>query len=145
MKSIFSLGFYFLVLSSGFSQSYNQIIKDSLSVSKIIELGGVAHFETIDVKFTEVITDSRCPKAVMCIRAGEAFVLVSIYKNGTHFKDQKLRFDASGFVSERNNLAFSNEDFSIFGFNLTPYPVSAEEPNFKNYMLELVYKPNMID
>ena len=61
-----------------------QIIKDSLSISKTIRLQQKVSFNDYDVKFKKVITDSRCPKNVMCVRAGEAYVLVSIYKN-SHF------------------------------------------------------------
>ena len=47
--------------------------------------------ELVTVKFIKVIQDSRCPKNVMCIRAGETEVLIGIYKNGLLTKKKPLQ------------------------------------------------------
>jgi hypothetical protein len=120
-----------------------QIVKDSLSTTKLVDLYQKVDFGDYEVKFKKVITDSRCPKNVMCVRAGEADVLVSIYKNGDFIKDKKIRIDASGYVMESNNLAFNAEDFKIYGFALKPYPVSTNTSY--NYQLELVFKLKILN
>ncbi|MFC0603314.1 hypothetical protein [Winogradskyella pulchriflava] len=118
----------------------SQVVKDSLSVAKIIGLNQKVSYGDYDVKFKKVITDSRCPKSVMCVRAGEADVLVSIYKRGKFIEDRKIRIDASGFVMETTNLAFNAEDFKIYGFGLTPYPEGVNEIIIEDYRLEVVFK-----
>lgn len=121
-----------------------QVVKDSLSVSKIVGLQQKAIFNAYEVKFKSVITDSRCPKNVMCVRAGEADVLISIYKNGDFIEDRKIRIDASGFVMESNNLAFDAEDFKVYGFSLMPYPKGIEDISDKDYQLEIVFQPKSL-
>ena len=121
-----------------------QVAKDSISISKNVGLYQQVSFENYQVKFKKVITDSRCPKSVMCVRAGEAEVLVSIYKNDDFIEDKKIRINASGYVMESNNLAFDAKDFKIYGFSLTPYPKGVEDITDKDYKLELVFKPKSL-
>ena len=106
------------------TQAQTQVVKDSLSISKVVGLQQKVNYDDYEVKFKKVITDSRCPKSVMCIRAGDAEVLVSIYKNGSFIADKKIRIDASGYVMESTNLAFNANDILIYGFSLSPYPNS---------------------
>lgn len=90
------------------------------------------------------MNDSRCPKDVICNRAGEAFVKVSVYKNGELIQDKKLRIDASGYVVDDNNLAFHTEDIKIYGFNLIPYPQTKKlQLTDKDYELEILFKPQL--
>jgi hypothetical protein len=143
MKSIlFTLVF---CVASFFCEAQVQIIKDSLSVSKIVGFQQKAGFGNYEIKFKDVIADSRCPKSVMCVRSGEADILVSIYKNGNFIKDRKIRIDASGYVMESKNLAFNAEDFKIYGFDLTPYPNGVNAIVDKDYKLELVVKPKSLE
>ncbi|RNC88273.1 MAG: hypothetical protein ED556_03560 [Winogradskyella sp.] len=129
------------MVSFSFSQNYpNQIIKDSTSISGIVSLNEAIDFDGVEVKFKEVIKDSRCPKTVMCVRAGEAEIIVSIFKNGEFIKDQRVIIDASGLVVEKNNLVLKSEDYEIYGFSLSPYPTSPKEISGELYSLELVYR-----
>ncbi|EDP70981.1 hypothetical protein FBALC1_00817 [Flavobacteriales bacterium ALC-1] len=139
MKSLFTLIFCFASLFYTLDAQV-QIVKDSLSISKTVGYQQKVDFKDYEIKFKSVITDSRCPKNVMCVRAGEADVLVSIYKNGKFIEDKKIRIDASGYVMESNNLAFSAKDFKIYGFALTPYPGDANDIADKDYQLEIVLK-----
>ena len=117
-----------------------QVVKDSLSITKIVGYQQKIDFEDYEVKFKKVIADSRCPKNVMCVRAGEADVLVSIYKNGSFIEDKKIRIDASGYVMESNNLALNAKDFKIYGFALTPYPRGVNDIADNYYQLEVLLK-----
>ncbi len=142
MKSIlFAIVF---CVASFFSEAQAQVVKDSLSFSKLVEFQQKVSFENYEVKFKKVISDSRCPKSVMCVRAGEADVLVSIYKNGNFIEDKKIRIDASGYVMESNNLAFDAKDFKIYAFGLKPYPGGVNDIADKDYKLELVFKPKRL-
>ena len=66
-----------------------QVVKDSLSISEVVRLHQQVAFKNYEIKFKKVITDSRCPKSVICVRAGEAEVLVSVYRNGDFVEDRK--------------------------------------------------------
>lgn len=141
--------FFSFLLSSIFSFSvaqsgYSQVTKDSLSVSKTIGINQLAEFDGIEVKFKKVISDSRCPKAVLCVRAGEAFVEVAVYKNKKFIKNQTLRINASGVVIEPTNLVFSTKAFKIYGFSLLPYPDGTGNTEQDAYQLELMYQPLMV-
>lgn len=103
MKSIlFTLVF---CVASFFCEAQVQIIKDSLSFNKIVGFQQKQAFENYEVKFKDVIADSRCPKSVMGATAGEAYESVSIYKNGDFIEDKKIRIEANGYVMESTNLA----------------------------------------
>ena len=121
-----------------------QVLKDSLSISQFVKINQSAKFKTFEVTFKKVVNDSRCPKDVICNRAGEAFVKVSVYKNGELIQDKKLRIDASGYVVDDNNLAFHTEDIKIYGFNLIPYPQTKKlQLTDKDYELEILFKPQL--
>lgn len=122
-----------------------QVVKDSLSISRILAIDEKTEYQNYEIKFERVITDSRCPKSVMCVRAGEAEVLVSIYKKGKFTEDKKIRIDASGFVMESNNLAFKETDFKIYGFSLAPYPDGVGDIEDDSYRLEIVFKPKTLE
>ncbi len=98
-------------------------------------------YNTYHVVFKKLISDSRCPKDVMCNRAGEAKVLLSIYNEDVFIEDKEITIDASGYVMEVNNLAFTNEDFKIYGINLKPYPITKDKITNENYELEIVFQP----
>ena len=83
------------------------------------------------------VVDSRCPKNVSCIRAGEAEVLVDIFKNGQFLKQQKLVFYASSTKKTMTTLYTSNT-LNITGFRLLPYPIGTDKIDQKEYLLELL-------
>ncbi|MFP4844688.1 hypothetical protein [Winogradskyella sp. PE311] len=144
MKSIIYLVVFCFSCLFGKIEAQTQIVKDSMSIAKVVGLQEKVDYKNFQVKFKKVIADSRCPKHVMCVRAGEADVLVSIYKNENFVGDKKIRIDASGYVMESNNLAFDAKDFKIYGFALTPYPTGTDDTTNANYELELVFKPKVL-
>ena len=84
------------------------------------------------VQFEEVISDSRCPKEVTCIWAGEAKVLISVYEKGK-FKNQKIITVGNVNVP----LQFSDDDiiYSLSRLILTPYPSVKNEDLEEEYVL----------
>lgn len=102
-----------------------------------LDFGGVAHFEDVSIEFVEVISDSRCPKNVNCIRAGEAEVLIAIFRNGTFSHNKKLVFHASGLVNEKQVQLFNTDYLNIQGLALYPYPVGVGRIIDETYYLDL--------
>lgn len=115
---------------SGFAQ-------DNLTNFNKVPLGQYYFNEQTNIKFVKVLVDSRCPKNVNCVRAGEAKVLVAIYDNDTFVSNKELVIDASGIILKPNNVALTNELFSIYAVGLYPYPVSGLSIEQKDYVLEL--------
>ena len=91
----------------------------------------------LQVVFAKLVSDSRCPKTVTCIRAGEAKVEVDIYIRGEFIETRQLIFPAEGTVSEKNNLIISNEEIQLMGVALYPYPETPGQLSEFNYSLEI--------
>ncbi len=95
--------------------------------------------EGVTIRFAKVV-DSRCPKQVMCVRAGEAKVWVEIYKGGKYISKKEIQFSASGFISAEMAQLFNSENLIVSGLALSPYP---EVPNGlieKDYTLNVSVK-----
>lgn len=139
---VFFCAFVLCLSYNGTSQT--QIMMDSLSIPKSLGFQQTASYGLIDIKFKAMISDSRCPKNVTCIRAGEAKVIVSVFKDGTFIKDQELIIDASGYLIEEVHTFFSTEDFKMMAFGLSPYPDGATPIPKEAYKLNYLIKPSKI-
>ena len=96
-----------------FAQDKPEEQKSRLSAD--LELGREFLFNQTLVKFLEVVTDSRCPRRVTCIWAGEAKVLLGIEVNGNYFEKEVV---VSGGGAE---LGLS-ENLQMQISHLRPYP-----------------------
>ena len=101
----------------------------------LVEGGSYMH-EYVTVKFIKVIQDSRCPKNVMCIRAGEAEVLIGIYKNGLLLEEKTI------IVRPNTRLLtlYSNAEVIVSAVNLLPYPKEAGTVSDRSYVLNLLFE-----
>ena len=101
----------------------------------LVEGGSYMH-EYVTVKFIKVIQDSRCPKSVMCIRAGEAEVLIEIYKKGLLLEEKTI------IVRPNTRLLtlYSNAEVIVSAVNLLPYPKEAGTVSDRSYVLDLLFE-----
>lgn len=104
-----------------------------------IALGETVLFEDAAISFKKVIEDSRCPKDVDCIWAGQARVLIAVKTNGIS-TEKELIFHGSNFGTAHENTLFFTETKTYIGYRLSPYPVSAVSPEKRNYTLEVYLK-----
>ncbi|SEQ87317.1 hypothetical protein [Neolewinella agarilytica] len=79
--------------------------------------------------FMEVLSDSRCPKGVDCIRAGEAIVRV-VLADGS---EQNVKINADG----KNRASFAVPDGSVEILGLEPYPEARVKINPAGYRLKV--------
>lgn len=91
----------------------------------------------LQIVFAELVNDSRCPKSVTCIRAGEAKIEVDIYIRGKYVETRELIFPAEGSVSEKNNLMFNTDEIRLMGIALYPYPEHPGQLSERDYALEI--------
>lgn len=95
--------------------------------------GALADFGDTQIKFKKVLADSRCPKNVTCVWAGEAKVLVEIYKEGILEATKELTFTAINPILD----IVDTELLGIKALRLQPYPNTSVPKDKKDYYLVL--------
>jgi hypothetical protein len=123
-KTLFLLILF--ISSVGFSQD-NPIDVPRIVVK--IHIGETVQFDSASVKFIKVLEDSRCPKDVTCIWAGQARLLVEVTETGKDSRKIELLFGG-----KQTNVLYAKEEYSLTGISLSPYPTS-EDNGTRNYTL----------
>ncbi len=133
MKNLICTAFI-LFATFTFAQTANS---EKVSAPKIVsklKMNTSYKAENVEVKLVEVVSDSRCPKGVTCVWAGEATVLLDIFKDGEKLERKKVTFNSG--VKD----IFSSEKLSISGYNVLPYPEADVKINPDDYYLQLEVK-----
>ncbi|MDC3388779.1 hypothetical protein OAX11_04655 [Flavobacteriaceae bacterium] len=113
--------------------------QDSIPVIKTFKIAVASKTQitkNLAIELVEVLSDSRCPKNVQCIRAGEAFILVNIYKNKEKVIQEKLEI----FPRKINEYALeklSDVNSKVMDIALLPYPNGINKIDLSNYCLQL--------
>ena len=107
--------FALLISMAGFGQYYS-------SYQTMVPQGEIFEQGDLKIKFIKVLSDSRCPKAVTCVQAGEAIALVGVYRGRKLIEKKRLFFPASGSINMKTNMLFSNSEIQFSGMALHPYP-----------------------
>jgi hypothetical protein len=77
----------------------------------------------IDVTFTEVVEDSRCPMNVMCVWQGRAVVGLRVrHLDGSETDELLTTLVMKG--REPSSLSLPADGYALFLVSLTPYPVA---------------------
>lgn len=108
-------------------------------VSKLM-YGNTLKVEDLEFKFVAVESDSRCPKGVQCVWAGEAIVLVDVFKNGKKTEQKRLVFSPTSQLQNALGNLFSSESLKVSGLNIAPYPESGSKIKIENYYIQLAVK-----
>lgn len=123
---IFCLFFY---CATGFAQDEKATVFNAT-----LKKGEMFFFGDNSLEFRKVISDSRCPKEVTCVWAGEARVLIHIFQKGK-FKSERIITIGGGMIPL--NLPEGNLLYSLSGMVLSPYPSVKNEDFGKEYELNL--------
>ncbi len=121
-----------LVLGSCTSTAYERYEQLGKEFSLQIGQTAVLASENMVISFKEVITDSRCPKNVTCIWAGQVSCLTEITKDNTV---DKLVLTLSG---QSDPATQSYKGYKI-AFNVTPYPEAGKQIAQEEYRLVLTF------
>ena len=114
------------------SVSCNQPLPAMLGTPFDLRVGRAATVQSgeIDVLFRRVVSDSRCPRDVQCVRGGEAFVTIEARTSGTPRETLELCLgcgdDSSGGADHGG--------YRIRIVKLEPYPVSTVERDSTAYI-----------
>ncbi len=76
----------------------------------------------INLKLLE-INDSRCPKDVVCVRAGEAIVKFDMEINNKKYTNKELCIQCDSQLPITSNITIDNYNISLTAVN--PYPESS--------------------
>ncbi len=134
MKNLIST---ILILAVTFAHAQDDNTKKVTTPKIVSKLKLNTSFKTknVEVKLVEVVSDSRCPEGVSCMWAGEAIVLVDIFKDGEKLERKKVTFDSEGVKD-----IFSSETVSIKSYNVMPHPKADSKTNPEDYYLQLEVK-----
>lgn len=95
-----------------------------------IPLGETVVIKGVSLKFLKVIEDSRCPKDVTCVWAGQAKVLVEVNSTGKESNQVELLFGGRS-----DNTLYASEETLLKGISLSPYPTSDTVGNMSYVLL----------
>lgn len=142
MKTVFSL--IFILCFSAFlpADQAGAKAQDSTSVKvtppKIavkLMLGKKVVLANTEITFEAVLEDSRCPKNVTCIWAGQAKVRVRVQAKGGPMERKEILFNPG---LQGSIFLVETKDCRIVVDNLYPYPIdSQEEAGEKGYYLSV--------
>jgi hypothetical protein len=142
MKSLL-LVLILLISGVNFAQDSTQVAKaEAPRIVTKLHFGKSYQFKDIELKFVKVLQDSRCPKDVNCVWAGEVIVLVDVFKNGKKIEQKKLTLSPTGYLQDQLGNLFSSDAFKITGFNVLPYPVSGIKTKMEDYYIQLDVRDN---
>lgn len=133
MKYTFTLLFA-LLMGSAFAQESDTVV----NYNSLLRAGELFSFENKSIQFKKVISDSRCPKDVTCIWAGEAKVLVSVWENGKEVKEVIVTLNATHAPSDfKFNFSDSEDIYILNSMDLYPYPDSSRKIGEAEYCLKI--------
>lgn len=128
---------FLLVLWSEKNFSQDTIYAKTPLVLSKLYFGESLYVDEVELKFVKVESDSRCPKNVNCVRAGEAIIEVEIYLKEVFIERKSLMIRPTNYsLQERIELLIDNEN-EIYVYNLLPYPINGEKTAVEDYFLQL--------
>lgn len=132
-----------IITMTGFAQNKEEDKKEEkVKTPKIVSLllkGKSINEDNIEVKFIEVIEDSRCPKDVTCVWAGEVKIKVEVTNHNESKpqpKERVLILSPSADFDDLFGNIFHADGFNITAINVKPYPVSNQKIKPEEYSLQ---------
>lgn len=119
-----------------FAQDSTTVKVETPKIVNKLQFGKTASFNDVEVKFVELVSDSRCPEGVSCVWAGEVVIKVDVIKNGKKLETKEMTFNALG----KGNDIYVSEGLTITGVNISPYPVYGEKIALEDYKMQLFVK-----
>jgi hypothetical protein len=123
-----------LICFCAFAKAQNNPTTPSVDTLELkLEIGECQKVKNIKVTFLGVIEDSRCPKDVTCVWAGQAKIKVRIKEKGLAAVEKELILNASG----KDVFIHTSETTVIKVLRLSPYPNTSIPFRDRVYYLEV--------
>src|SRR5690606_16678324 len=132
MRFLIFLGFILLPIMT-FAQEEPQIN----FYTSPLEMGDQILFANKSIRFKEVVSDSRCPRDVTCVWAGEAKVVVEIFENGKLLEEKIISTNAGNVPL---NFQGENIAYGISSLVLLPYPTTETKKEKQPYTLNIMIR-----
>lgn len=129
MKIVFS---FLLLLVTTILLAQDSPEPEPVVHSSHLQPGELISFGNKSIRFKEVISDSRCPKEVLCVWAGEAKILLEIFENDVLLEEKIMTVNAGNIPL---NFSAEGMSYSLNRILLSPYPSMKEVE--QNYSLEI--------
>lgn len=102
-----------------------------------IDFGETISFKDVKITFSEVLSDSRCPKKVQCIQAGEANIALLIKEKGIPSYTREITISASSELDVKSIPLLERDSIFLRIKTLWPYPETPDKIDNESYSLEL--------
>lgn len=127
----------FVFLSGHLVAQDSTTVKAPKIVAKL-PLGETYTLDQAELVFVDVLSDSRCPKDVTCVWAGQAVALVEVYKDQVLIERKEVVFEPGKITNLNLKTLYSFKDLRVLANNLLPYPEKSQEKIKKEaYYLQL--------
>lgn len=127
-----------LLLSSIVSTQAQEVNQEVFNLAEDVHLIKGGH----KIHFKEVTSDSRCPKDVTCVMAGWAMITIDLIESGDRNpRSVAIKIPGLQGVESRIEL-FKNENGTMFVGALSPYPISTETFEQREYVLTVHWVAN---
>ena len=134
MKNIF-LGLFTILLVACSSTKFDEDVMIISTTEKSVVT------KDLSFKIEKIISDSRCPEGVQCVRAGEVKLTVGVYENNLKTEEVDLVIDYMNF--EENKSFFESKitlkNKKIDTIQIYPKSLSGVTIEEKEYKLKLVF------
>lgn len=129
------IGFYIVFLCfCAFAKAQNTPAVASIdAITFKLGVGEYQEVNDIEITFLEVLEDSRCPKDVDCVWAGQAKIKIAIKEKGKKTIEKEVVMDASG----KDVVIYTSDTTVIKATYLSPYPKTSTAISNRVYYLEL--------
>ena len=126
------------ITSFSFSQDSTKTRKaETPIITSKVYLGKSIVVENYEIEFIEVLQDSRCPKGVSCIWAGEVVILVDLFEDGKKVERKKITLNPKIELQNRIGNLFFLDKLSLSVQNVLPYPTAKAKKQSNAYYLLL--------
>lgn len=124
-----------LICFCAFAKAQNETPKEEIEHTIEIQLGVGESQKINDIKITflEVIEDSRCPKDVDCVWAGQAKITILVEEKGIDPVEKELTFSSPS----KTIYIHKSDALTIKAVRLSPYPETSLAISKRVYYLEL--------
>ena len=128
----------FFITQNVMSQDTTNVKLEAPKIVTKLLIGDQAKVADIEIRFVEVLEDSRCPKDVNCVWAGEAKVVIELYEDNKFLEKKTIIITPTSYLHEKLSIVFSSKDSQISLFNLQPYPNFRTPIKKGDYYLQLI-------
>lgn len=132
--------FILLISPVVFTYSQKPVKRKTPQIITKLMLGKTTYLGDKSIKFMRVLEDSRCPKNVNCIWAGQAKIVVGYYENDTLIQEKEIIFDPKNSKTDKMPKLVESKEKTMYGYTLSPYPVSGQKTAPSDYFIELIIK-----